>query len=269
MTKPTSLVTFLLDRSGSMISIKPATIESFNAYLSGLQAEPDAEIFFTFLQFDSQSLDKIFVAIPVKDAIPLTSSSFLPRGGTPLIDAAVKTIHAVSASLEKRIDKPSVVICIQTDGEENSSREHTLEELNGLITAKTAEGWQFNFMGAGIEAYEQASRMGIMAANTVSYNAHSLAASRAAFAASASNAGSFSARRSTSTEYTSEQRRMSGDKFRPDPVIRPVANPDPGFPTTAPPVAKKSEPLDLTTATHVTSTSPLPKTVKAVVDFSL
>ena len=65
--KPDSiLVTFLLDRTGSMASCKDATIEAFNAYLGTLKADPKG-VFFTFLQFDSVSLDKIHVADPVKD----------------------------------------------------------------------------------------------------------------------------------------------------------------------------------------------------------
>jgi hypothetical protein len=47
-------------------------------------------------------------------------------------DAAVKTIRAVDASLASRSDSPKVVICIQTDGQENQSTEHTWEELRGF-----------------------------------------------------------------------------------------------------------------------------------------
>ncbi len=54
-----------------------------------------------------------------------------------------------------------MVICIQTDGLENASTEHTWAELNLLIKEKAKLGWQFNFMGAGIDAYEQGRQMGI------------------------------------------------------------------------------------------------------------
>lgn len=211
--KPTSLVTFLLDRSHSMWACKAATIEAFNAYLSELQEETQASISFTFLQFDTASLDKVCIAIPVSDARPLTEASYQPRGGTPLIDAAVKTIRAVEASLSARDDKPKVVVCIQTDGEENSSIEHTWEELRGIVTGKIAEGWEFNFMGAGIDGYTQAAKMGVGAGNTVSYDHANFATTRAAFAASASNARSFVTGQSTNTAYTVGQRAESGDRF--------------------------------------------------------
>jgi hypothetical protein len=214
-TKPTSLVTFLLDRSQSMNLCKEATIEGFNGYISGLQNEKDAEIDVTFLQFDTVSLDKVCVARPVAQMQMLTESTYVPRGGTPLIDAAVKTINAVAESLKLRDVMPKVVICIQTDGQENASKEHTWEELRGLITTKTAEGWQFNFLGAGINAYDQGSRMGIAAGSTMSYDSTSKSATRAAFASSAANASNYAAGRVGSTMYSAQDRQSAGDAYAP------------------------------------------------------
>lgn len=224
-----SIITFLLDRSSSMQTCKPATIEAFNAYLAGLQAEADAQIDFTFLQFDTVSLDKLCVGIPVKDARPLTDATYQPRRGTPLIDASVKTIKAVADALTKRDDKPRVVVCIQTDGEENSSRDHTWEELRTLIAAKQAEGWEFNFMGAGIDAYQQGAKMGIAAVNTVSYDSASLESTRSVFRATAENASAFSARRASGTAYSMSQRTAAGDRFagRLGATLAPTPNPTP------------------------------------------
>lgn len=210
--KPTSRVTFLLDRSGSMRSCLDATIEAVNGYIAGLKAEKDAAISLTLLQFDSVSLDKYCVNMPVSEVLDLTRETYSPRGGTPLIDAAVKTIRAMEVALEACDDNPKVILCIQTDGQENESRQHTWEELRSLITAKTSEGWQFNFMGAGIEGYDQASRMGIAASGTMSYNSADIGAAKSAFTASAQNAASYSAGRSANTSYTVDQRTLSGDK---------------------------------------------------------
>jgi hypothetical protein len=153
MTQPgtRTLVTFLLDRTGSMEAIRDDTIGGFNAYLGSLQGNGEANIDFTLVQFDSVSMDKIHVAVPVAEVPKLTRETYQPRASTPLIDAAVKTINAVEASL---LVTPAVrvVICIQTDGQENSSVEHSWGELNAPIKEKSAKGWQFNFMGVGIDA---------------------------------------------------------------------------------------------------------------------
>ncbi len=213
-------VTFLLDRSGSMGCVQKSTIEAFNAYLGGLKADPEG-IEFTFLQFDTQSLDKLCVAQPVKTVADLSMATYQPRGGTPLIDAAYKTIKAVEVALGK--DTPKVVICIQTDGEENSSTEHTWEALSALVREKTALGWQFNFMGAGIDAYAQGARMGIAAGQTMSYDHLSEVSTEAAFAASATNTQSFRHGLSGNTAYTATQRASSGDRFASPDLTTPVA----------------------------------------------
>jgi hypothetical protein len=205
-----TLVTFLLDRTGSMQSIKDDTIGAFNAYLEGLQKDP-AGISFTLVQFDSMSLDKVCVGVPVRDAPPLSDGNYQRRASTPLIDAAYKTIKAVEKSAPDA--KTKIVICIQTDGQENCSTEHTWAELHALIKEKAAANWQFNFMGAGIDAYEQGQRMGISAAATMSYDSSDRRATRAAFAASASNTQSFRHGLSETTQYSAAQRSASGDRF--------------------------------------------------------
>lgn len=192
-----------------MSTIKSQTISAFNEYLKGLKESKD-DIFFTLLQFDSQSLDKLHVAEPVGTIPTLTSETFQPRASTPLIDSAYATIKAVEG--QEKAKGKKIVICFQTDGEENCSREHTWEELKALIEEKTKEGWQFNFMGAGIDAYQQAGLMGISAAATMSYN-NDPATTAAAFRGSALNTVAFAAGLASNTNYTASQKRAAGDRF--------------------------------------------------------
>src|SRR5215468_82268 len=163
-TDQRTMVTFLLDETGSMESIKDDTIGGFNSYLDSLKAEA-APIDFTLIKFDSRRIEKVCVAVPVSQVAELTMESYQPGASTPLIDAAYKTIKAVEKSLNGR--SPKVVICIQTDGHENASTEHTWDELNALIKEKSAAGWQFNFLGTGIDAYDTGSRMGVAAMATM------------------------------------------------------------------------------------------------------
>jgi hypothetical protein len=214
-----TLVTFLLDRTGSMQSIKDDTIGAFNAYLETLK-QSTSRIEFSFLQFDSISIDKVCVNTPIAEVKPLTMESYQPRASTPLIDAAYKTIEAVASAVERRDVKPKVVICIQTDGLENASTEHSWAELNQLIKEKSALGWQFNFMGAGIDAYQQGQRMGVAAAATVSYDRSSSDATRAAFAASATNTRRYAEGIAPTAAYTPDQKRAAGDVF--DRSLAPV-----------------------------------------------
>jgi hypothetical protein len=212
--KQESIVTFLLDRSGSMGSIQDATIEAFNAYVSELKKAPNP-VGFTFLQFDSQSLDKIHVAMPIAKVPALNRQTFQPRASTPLIDAAVKTIKAVEAALTTRDDQPKVVVCFQTDGQENCSREFTWDILQDLIKEKTAAGWQFLFMGASIDAYAQGSKMGISTDNTMSYDSKDLGSTVRAFRATASNTVMFGSGMAATAAYSGAQKMAAGDAFDP------------------------------------------------------
>ena len=162
---------------------------------------------------NSISLDKVCVNTPVAAVAPLTDETFQPRGSTPLIDAAFATIEAVGEAIARRDVAPKVVICIQTDGLENASTEHTWAELNLLIKEKAKLGWQFNFMGAGIDAYEQGRQMGIPAAATVSYDKTDRAASMHAFAASAENTVAYARNEAPTVGYTPAQKRAAGDRF--------------------------------------------------------
>lgn len=232
--KTPTYVAFLLDRSGSMGSIREATIEAFNAYLDGLKTSGEDYIF-SFLQFDSMSIDTLVKNAAITDVPELTAETFVPRGSTPLIDACFKTIKGVEEALSRRDDKPKVVICFQTDGQENCSRQHTMAALNGLIKEKSALGWQFNFMGASIDAYQQATAMGLGAVNTMSYDSSNLAATRSAFGASAAATARFSSGMTMTSGYTPEEKRASGDVFDPD-LTQPEANKPEGAKAWTPPV---------------------------------
>jgi hypothetical protein len=70
-------------------------------------------------------------------------------------------------------------------------------------------------MGAGIDAYQQASRMGISADQTVAYSKDRVA-TRAAFSATAQNTSLFSRGSLKSTAYSKKQKHAAADKYDPD-----------------------------------------------------
>lgn len=217
-----TLVTFLLDRSSSMSSIHKETVSAFNEYLDELKRAKTG-IDFTFIQFDTYgsglSMERVCVCEPVKKVPNLTMQSFQPRGSTPLIDAAFKTIKAIENQEAAKNSK--IVVCIQTDGEENSSTSHNWEELKTLISEKTKAGWQFNFMGAGIDSYNQGSKMGISVANTVSYG-KDMASTQAAFRAAGMNTQSYASGMSQNTSFLASQKVAAGDIFQPGLSIKPM-----------------------------------------------
>src|SRR5947199_10646592 len=72
-----TLVTFLLDETGSMESIKDDTIGGFNSYLSTLKSSA-TPIDFTLIKFDSRHIEKVCVAVPVGEVKELDTTTYSP-----------------------------------------------------------------------------------------------------------------------------------------------------------------------------------------------
>jgi len=208
-----TLVTLLLDRSGSMEEIRDETIEAVNSYISHLKDSQD-DIRLSLALFDSpfpgteMKLEKIFVAKKVDKVQLLTRSDFAPRGGTPLLDAVATTILAVEESLIGKTAK--VVLAIQTDGDERHSKDFSWNAVKAMISAKEKAGWQVNFLGAGINAYKQGERLGISRAQTLSYGVDR-EATRNAFAATAAVTRGFASGAMATTSYSSDHKLSAGD----------------------------------------------------------
>lgn len=173
MTKPnSSLIVVVMDRSGSMGFIRDATIESFNNFLRDQKKEP-GECHMYYTQFDTV-YDIVHHYVPLQMMPELTQETYVPRGGTALLDAIGHTIVQVGADLRARPEKerPSnVIFVIQTDGQENSSREYTSRQKIFEMIAEQRDTWKWNFifLGASQESIEEAQRLGISHGHTLFY----------------------------------------------------------------------------------------------------
>ena len=208
------LVTLLLDESGSMGAIRDETLSALNEYF-GMLRESTSDILASLVKFDSDEagkmrLEKLFDCSPVPRIPHLGHAHYAPRGMTPLIDAACRTIRAVGDAVrEKKVDR--IVFCIQTDGEENSSTENTWVGLKTLIGEKQADGWEFVFMGCGIDAYEQGRQMGLSAERIVAYDR---TASEANFRVAARKTRELAENVAASMVYSEAEKDEIGDRFR-------------------------------------------------------
>lgn len=185
-------IAFILDRSGSMHSMTHAAIAGFNEFLAAQQATLDDHgkplpTTFSLILFDHEYLP-IYNRQDIGLARPLDAETYVPRGNTALLDAIGRTIDHIGRELAAapEPDRPNkVIIAILTDGEENSSRLYTLDDINRRITHQTEKySWEFLFLAANQDAIATATRMGIHAgqAATIAANADDLASGSLAFA---------------------------------------------------------------------------------------
>lgn len=169
MTNPNlSHLVFLLDRSGSMQSIKTDVIGGFHAFLAE-QRDADGQCVVTLAQFDDE-YEVVYRAIPLGQVPQLDLS---PRGCTALLDSMGKLITDTAAEIDAlpEDDKPgAVVVAIMTDGLENASVEWQRPAIKSLVEQQTNDhGWAFLYMGADQDAVEVGKGLGVKAEQSVTY----------------------------------------------------------------------------------------------------
>ena len=162
---------FILDRSGSMSGLESDTIGGFNAMVEKQRKEPGIAYVSTVL-FDSTS-EVLHDRVKLDAIQPLTDKDYTVRGCTALLDAIGDAMHHISNihKYARPEDVPErTMFIITTDGMENASHRYTYDQIKRTIEQKKeAEGWEFLFIGANIDAVSTAGRMGISADRTANY----------------------------------------------------------------------------------------------------
>jgi GH24 family phage-related lysozyme (muramidase) len=161
----------VLDKSGSMGSVKDDTIGAYNGFLEDQKKQP-GECGITLVTFDFSS--QTLYQGGLVGAHPLTPVNYVPGGGTALLDAVGDTIESCGKRFDDRPadKKPQRVICvILTDGQENASRRRTRQEVFAMIQEQTNTwGWIFTYLGANVDAFAEASKMGIPTAQAINFD---------------------------------------------------------------------------------------------------
>lgn len=151
----------IVDKSGSMWSKVADTIGGFNTFADEqLKLGEDAEL--SLVQFDDQ-YEMTHYRKPLKDVPKLSEETYVPRGGTALLDAIGKTIVQFEHIQKTFPDNvKGVIIAIITDGGENASREYNKDQIREMTTRMEKEhNWKFVYMGANQDSFSVAKTMGI------------------------------------------------------------------------------------------------------------
>jgi hypothetical protein len=166
-------ITVILDRTGSMQSIRDDTIGGFNAFLEQQKIEPGMATL-TLVQFDTQDpYEVIHKFKPIQEVSALTRETFVPRASTPLLDALGRGINDLEACIGqlKEEDRPAkVVVVIVTDGRENSSREFRKDQIEKMVKEqKEKHAWQFVFLSSDLAAIDDARSVGMDPNSTLAF----------------------------------------------------------------------------------------------------
>jgi uncharacterized protein YegL len=202
-------IAVLLDRSGSMESVRAETISGYNHFVKE-QREAGDNASLTLVQFDSGGIDTLQEMTPIKAVPDLNSDTYQPRGMTPLLDALGRTIESTGKQLaaipeDNRPDK--VVFVVITDGQENASHQFTKAKIAEMIGLQEgAYKWNFVYLGANQDAFVEARGMNINVATAAAF-AGTPDSMRASYAVTSSNLKDFRrTNQRTSLNYTDLQR---------------------------------------------------------------
>jgi Mg-chelatase subunit ChlD len=148
----------ITDRSGSMQSIAKDVIGGYNTFLKDQKAQP-GEAKLTYAQFDDK-YEVVLAGVPLATAPELTDKTFVPRGGTALLDAIGRTLNEQGARIAAEKWAELVVVCVITDGGENQSREYSRDKVKEMTKHAEANGWKFIFLAANQDAFAAAQSFG-------------------------------------------------------------------------------------------------------------
>jgi hypothetical protein len=159
-------IIMILDESGSMSSIQSDIIGSINKFIQEqkeVKVDNNDQTTFTLIKFSTGTklhMDKVLL----KNVPELTNKDYEPTGNTALYDA-------IGKSIEKNSNDKNVFVAIVTDGQENSSRYYTKNQITTMIDDKVKQNWKFFYLSADLNTAEQGSSIGLMSAASWKTNA--------------------------------------------------------------------------------------------------
>lgn len=151
-------IVVVLDESSSMSTKRAETIGAFNKFLEEQKKLP-GECQLSLVKFNSNDIPvhnrMVLASVPALD-----NDTYCPGGYTALLDAMGRAVEFASTDKD-------VIVCVLTDGEENSSKSYTLEKIKALVEEKTKGGWNFIYLCAGLNAFATGGAMGFTMTNIV------------------------------------------------------------------------------------------------------
>lgn len=158
MSKPVTHVAIVLDRSGSMASIKQQAIQNYNEQIQQMKENSKDQDIFTYLVTFNGNVVEHLWGVKAENLEEADQSSYRPDGATALYDAVGFTINKLKETT-KEGENVAYLMVIISDGEENSSAHYSQSSIKEMIEAAQKTGkWTFSYMGCSKEYLERVSR---------------------------------------------------------------------------------------------------------------
>ena len=154
----------ILDESGSMQSIKTTIIQGFNELVQTIQGIekqfPEQEHFISFISFNGLGQKLLHFMDPASKLKQINDKSYNPDASTPLFDAMGFSINKLKQSLQGQTDI-NVLVTVLTDGEENASKEFSVNDIKKLVEELKQSRWTFTYIGTDHDVEKIATSLSI------------------------------------------------------------------------------------------------------------
>ncbi len=162
----------ILDESGSMQSIKRATISGFNEVVQtvkGVEEQfPEQEHIISLVTFNGLGIKTLLFNEKVSNLEEIDEKRYQPASMTPLYDAMGFSMTKLKTEVEQ-FKNYNVLVTILTDGEENASKEYNGKTIKKLIEELKLNNWTFTYIGANHDVEKFAQTISIT--NTMKFQA--------------------------------------------------------------------------------------------------
>ena len=164
-SKKKTEVIFIIDKSGSVEGTESQVSAGIAKIISNEKSKGRNE-FITTVLFNNKE-DVICDRKPIDE---VTTFYYKADGGTALYDTLIKQIKRTMNKQAKDTYKPDkTIVVISTDGLDNVSI-NSVSDSRKLIEDRTADGWEFIFLGTNFNVLKEADRLGIKSSNAVEYD---------------------------------------------------------------------------------------------------
>lgn len=152
---------FVIDQSGSMYSSVSDVVNGFKNLIDEQKKVKDGKCAVSLYTF-ADTCKEVYLG---KDVNEVNGLDYRPLGCTAMNDGIGTAIDKVGKWLSDmdESERPSKnLVVIMTDGEENSSKEYSLERVKEMIKHQTEKyDWTFMYVGADITTAKDAKSLGI------------------------------------------------------------------------------------------------------------